>query len=275
MPSSTRSYTATSWERLAPRLSKAPAADEVLHSPLVHVRAVEHPLAEILEGGKGPVLLPLAHHGLDKTPADVLHGHQAEADAALLHGEPVIGAVHIRRQQGDAAVLALGDVFGHLVGVVQHRGQQGSHILPGKVALEVRRLIRHHRIADSVGLVEGIVGEVVNLVEDILGRGLRNAAGNAAPDAPGGVAVEKGLPLPLHVLGLLFGHGPAHHVRLAQGIARQLLEDLDDLLLVHDAAVGAGEDRLQLGVLIGHQGGVVLAGHKPGEESRAPGGTGR
>ena len=99
------------------------AADEVLHSPLVHVRAVEHPLAEILEGGKGPVLLPLAHHGLDKAPADVLHGHQAEADAALLHGEPVIGAVHIRRQQGDAAVLALGDVFGHLVGVVQHRGQ--------------------------------------------------------------------------------------------------------------------------------------------------------
>ena len=82
--------------------------------------------------------------------------------------------------------------------------------------------------------------------------------------------MEKGLPLPLHVLGLLFGHGPAHHVRLAQGIARQLLEDLDDLLLVHDAAVGAGEDRLQLGVLIGHQGGIVLAGHKPGDGIHGP-----
>ena len=76
MPSSTRSYTATSWERLAPQTVEGTAADEVLHSPLVHVRAVEHPLAEILEGGKWPVLLPLAHHGLDKAPADVLHGHQ-------------------------------------------------------------------------------------------------------------------------------------------------------------------------------------------------------
>ena len=83
--------------------------------------------------------------------------------------------------------------------------------------------------------------------------------------------MEKGLPLPLHILGLLLGHGPAHHVRLAQGIARQLLEDLDDLLLVHDAAVGAGEDRLQLGVLIGHQEGSCLQATNRGMESMGPG----
>ena len=77
--------------------------------------------------------------------------------------------------------------------------------------------------------------------------------------------MEEGLPLPLHVLGLFFGHGPADHIRLAQGVTGQLLEDLDDLLLIHDAAVGSGEDRLQTGVLIGHQLGVVLTGHEPGD----------
>ena len=124
------------------------AADEVLHSPLVHVRAVEHPLAEILEGGKGPVLLPLAHHGLDKAPADVLHGHQAEADAALLHGEPVIGAVHIRRQQGDAAVLALGDVFGH------RREQRGQACGPAHDVEAFGRDVRERQTGE--GLVEHI-----------------------------------------------------------------------------------------------------------------------
>ena len=133
------------------------------------------------------------------------------------------------------------------------------------MALEIRRLIGHHRIADSVCLVEGVVGEVVNFVENGLGRGLGDAAGHAAPDAPGGVAVEEGLPLPLHVLSLFFGHGPADHVGLAQGVTGQLLEDLDDLLLIHDASVGTGQDRLQLGMLVGHQGGIVLAGHEPGD----------
>ena len=133
------------------------------------------------------------------------------------------------------------------------------------MALEIRRLIGHHRITDGVGLVEGVVGEVVNFIENGLGRGLGDAAGHAAPDVPGGVAVEEGLPLPLHVLGLFFGHGPADHVGLAQGVTGQLLEDLDDLLLIHDASVGTGQDRLQLGMLVGHQGGIVLAGHEPGD----------
>ena len=240
-------------------------ADQVLHRTLVHIAAVEHPLAEVLEGGEGAALVPLAHQCLNETPADVLDGHKAEADAALLHGEAVVGAVHVRRQQGDAALPALGDILRHLVGVVQHRGQQRRHIFAGIVTLEVRRLIGHHRVADGVGLVEGVVGKVIDLVIDGLGRFLWNAVGHAALDVTGGVAVEERLPLPFHVLGLLLGHGAAHHVRLTQRVARQLLEYLDDLLLIDDTAVGARQDGLQRRMLIGHQLGIVLAGDEPGD----------
>ena len=83
--------------------------------------------------------------------------------------------------------------------------------------------------------------------------------------------MEEGLPLPLDVLDLLFGHGPADHVGLAQGVARQAAEDLDDLLLVDDTAVGVGQDGLQGGVLVGDRVRVVLAGDEPGMESMGPG----
>ena len=107
------------------------------------------------------------------------------------------------------------------------------------MALEIRRLIGHHRVADGVGLVEGVVGKIIDLVVNGLCRGFRDAVGHAAPDIPRRVAVEERFPLPLHVFGLLLGHGAAHHIRLSQRIACQLLKNLDDLLLIDDAAVGA------------------------------------
>ena len=66
-------------------------------------------------------------------------------------------------------------------------------------------------------------------------------------------------------LCLLFAHGPAYHIGLAQGVARQLLEDLHHLLLVDDAAIGDGEDGLQRRVPVGDELGVMLAGDKPGD----------
>ena len=217
-----------------------------------------------MEGGKIPVL-PLPHDGLNETPADVLDGHQSEPDAPLLHREPVGGTVDVRRQQGDAAVLALVDIARHLVGVVQHAGQQRRHILLCKVALEVRRLVGHHRVADSVGLVESVVGEVVDFLIDGLRRGLRDAVSHAACNTSFLVTVDKGVLLLLNLGGFLLGDGPAHHVRLPQGVPAQLLEDLNDLLLVDDAAVGDGQDRLQRGMLVLDELRVLLAGDEPGD----------
>ena len=131
------------------------------------------------------------------------------------------------------------------------------------MALEIRRLIRHHRVAHRVGLVESIVGKVVYLVVDGLRCLLVNTVGDTALDSSFRIAVYEGLTLLLDLLGLLLADGPAHHVRLPQRKAAQLLENADDLLLVHDAPVGDRQDRHQPWVLIRHQLRVVLAGDKP------------
>ncbi len=144
---------------------KGSRPDEVLHRPLVHV-AARHPAAKITEGRKRAAL-PLPHDRLDEAPADVLDGHQAEADAALLHGKAVLGAVDVRWQQGDAAVLALVDIARHFVGVVQHAGQQRRHVLLRVVAFEVRRLVGHHRVGNGVGLVESVVGKIDDLIAQV------------------------------------------------------------------------------------------------------------
>ena len=130
------------------------------------------------------------------------------------------------------------------------------------MALEVRRLVGHHRVADGVSLIEGVVGEVKDLIVNGLRRGLLDAIGDAAGDAPLRVAVDKGVPFLFDLLGLLLADGSAHHVRLPQREATQLLKNADDLLLIDDAAVGHRQDGDQLGVLVCHQLGIVLAGDK-------------
>ena len=64
--------------------------------------------------------------------------------------------------------------------------------------------------------------------------------------------MDEGLALGVDDGVLFLGHGPADHVRLAQGEAGQLLEDLDDLLLIDDAAVGDLQDGTQQLVLVAH-----------------------
>ena len=122
-----------------------------------------------------------------------------------------------------------------------------------------------------MGLVEGVVGEIVDFLIDGLGGLLRNPIGHTACNAPLLVTVDECVLLLLNLGGLLFGDGPAHHVRLAQRVAAQLLEDLDDLLLIDDAAVGDGQNRLQGRVLISDELGVLLAGDKSGDRIHGTG----
>ena len=192
MPSSTRLIYGHQLGALGSQAVEGPAADEVLHRPLVHVRAVEHPLAEILEGGEITVLLPLAHHRLDKAPADVLDRHQAEADAPLLHGE----AGH-RSGSHPAAAGRCRSPCTRRYTRPPCRSYPAREVSSAAmysrviVALEISRLIGHHRIADGVGLVEGVVGEVVDLVDKWPGpwpRGCRwpRSPGCSGPDRRGG-----------------------------------------------------------------------------------------
>ena len=122
-----------------------------------------------------------------------------------------------------------------------------------------------------MGLIECVIGEGEDLIVDFFGRGGVDAVGHAALDVAGGIAVEKRLPLLGHVLGLLLAHGPAEHIRLAQGVPRQLLEDLDDLLLIDDTAVSDGQDRLQLRDDVADLAGIMLTGNELGDRIHGAG----
>ena len=86
------------------------------------------------------------------------------------------------------------------------------------MALKIGRLVGNHRIADGVGLIEGIVGEVVNFIVDGLGGGFGDAICDAALDVPLRITVDEGIPLLFDLLGLFLRDGPAHHIRLSQRI---------------------------------------------------------
>ena len=100
-------------------------------------------------------------------------------------------------------------------------------------------------------LVEGVACKGEDLVVNFVCRPLRNAARHRAGDIPLRVAVHERGALSRDD-GLFFlRHGAADHVRLPEREPGQLPEDLDDLLLIDDTAVGHGEDRLEQRVLVG------------------------
>ena len=224
-----------------------------------------HAGTEVREGGEGASLLPLGQHRIHKAPAHALEGGQSESDVIARYGKAQTRLVDIGGQQSDAVFLTFGNVLRHLVLRVQHRGKQSRHILSGVVALKPRRLIGHNGVAHGVGLVEGVVGKGVNFIIDGLGILRRNTPSHTTFNVALGVAVDKGLPLPLNVLDLLLTHGPAHHVCLAQRVSRQAAENLNDLLLVDDTPIGHGQNGLQSGIPIGNAPWVLLAGDKLGD----------
>ena len=175
----------------------------------------------------------------------------------------VVRLVDIGRQHGNSHRLALGDILGNFGRAVEHRGHERRHILFRIVILEPCRLIGDHRIADRVCLVEGVVREVVHLIVDRLCHLRRNAVCLAAADAARGVSVQKRAALFFDVLDLFLGHRPAHHIRLPQRISAELAENFNDLLLIQNAAVSNGKNRLQRRVLVFDQLRVVFAGNEP------------
>ena len=65
---------------------------------------------------------------------------------------------------------------------------------------------------------------------------------------------------------MFFRHGAADEVCLSQGVARELLENLHDLLLINDDAVGVFEDRFQKRSVIHNFFGMILIADISGNE---------
>ena len=102
-----------------------------------------------------------------------------------------------------------------------------------------------------MGFVKGIGGEGGHLVEDFVGHRCRHTAADTAVHlhlAILGETVDENLPLLLHHVVLFLRHGAAYQVCATEGVARQRLQHLHHLLLIHDAPVGDLEDRLQQGM---------------------------
>ena len=94
-------------------------ANEILDRALVDLHAV-HAAAEILKIDKRPIQLALAHHAQDQPTSDVLDGNETEANTFGLDREAISGVIDVRRQELNAALAALGEVFAHLVGRVEY-----------------------------------------------------------------------------------------------------------------------------------------------------------
>ena len=103
-----------------------------------------------------------------------------------------------------------------------------------------------------MGLIEGIVGEIHNLIINGLGRRLRDPLDNRARYSLLLISIDEDHPLGLDDLLLFLGDGAADVVCLAHGIASQRAEYLNHLLLVDDAAIGDPQNRLQQRRFVGN-----------------------
>ena len=120
------------------------------------------------------------------------------------------------------------------------------------MALEVSGLEGYISVTGRVALVESVGCKAGHLIVDLVRDLFRDAVCHTARAFVTrlGAAVHKVLPLCLHDGVLLFAHGAADVVCLSKGEARQFPEDLHDLLLIDDAAVGHIKNVCQLRGLV-------------------------
>ena len=241
--------------------------DERFHDALCE-RFGGHAVYKLVDIAESAALFDLLRNREYRRVADVLDGVEAEAHGALsilaIDGELFTALVHVRRQHGDALLAQILDIEGHLDRIARDGVHHRGHEFGGMVQLEPRGLERDHGVARGVRLVEGVAGEGGHLFEELLGDFLRHAVAHSAGHGDGAVglhlAVDEDFLLLRHHVVLFLGHGAAHEVAAAHGIAGQIAHDLHDLLLIDHAAVGHVQDRLELGMQIFDRLGLLLAG---------------
>ena len=186
--------------------------------------------------------------------AHVLYAQQTVADLAVLRGEVLGALVDVGLQGLDAHVLGVADEDRYGL-VVRGIGHQGGQELGRIVVFQPGRLVRYDSVGSCVGFIERVGRETGHLVEDGVGHFLVYAVADAAGHVDGTVlvqfAVDEVLSFLRHDVRLFLGHGAAHQVGAAVGVAAQFTDDVHDLLLIHDAAVRRSQDGFQFRAQIG------------------------
>jgi hypothetical protein len=144
-----------------PERGEGAGEDEVLQRALVQHAAVDL-VAEVAEVLEPPLLGAGADDLLDDPLPHAAHGGEAEQDLVAARGEVGLGLVDVRRQDVDAHAPALVQVQRLVVLVVLHAGQQRRHVLDRVVGLEPGGLVADHPVGDGVGLVEAVLGELLD-----------------------------------------------------------------------------------------------------------------
>ena len=204
------------------------------------------------------VLLPLFNESLHSRFADVLDTAEPETQSAVFRLEHGARPVDVGRIYLVTLVAQVGQIFLYLVrigdAVVYDRGDK----LYVVIALEIRRLVREHRISRRVRLVERVFGKVLHFVEDRVCHVLFDPAFERAVDVQFFVSVKEYLTVLCHDVGLFLAHRAAKKVRASQRITCKHLHDLHDLFLVHEGAVGHVEYRLERRMLVSYRLRIVL-----------------
>ena len=110
-----------------------------------------------------------------------------------------------------------------------------------------------------MGFVKSVSCEIDHLIINMICSLLINAILNTALYVFFLIAVHKILAFLLHDRRLLLGHGTAHQIASAHGIARQIANDLHNLFLVDDTAIGRSQNMLQLRTFICDGGLIILS----------------
>ena len=233
------------------KIIKGTGLDEAFHSAAVQLGTM-HPFAEIVQAGIR-LFLPLLYGALDQPGADIFYGVQAKPDpTTVLCSKAAARDIDIRRQDLDSQSGALAGILDDLACVVQDTGQQRSHKLAGVMALEVGCLECHIGITGGMTLVEGVGCKAGHLIVNFVCNLFRDTVCHTARALVAGVcaAVDKMFPLRLHHSVFLLAHGTADIICLPERKARQLPEDLHDLFLIDDTAIGHIQNVGQLRGLI-------------------------
>ena len=120
--------------------------------------------------------------------------------------------------------------------------------------LEIRRPVGNQGVADAVRFVESVAGKGFNQVKNLY----RQLLFETLAQGP----VDKPLPFLGHQRGDFLAHRLADRIRFPQGIASEVLQNQQHLVLIDDDPVGFIQQFLQAGMGIGNRRAPVLGFNK-------------
>ena len=174
---------------------------------------------------------------------DALDAAEPKADVFVIrYGEEPFALIDIGHEQLNAVLTRIINEVLHLLAVVHHHAQVGSHKGGRVMDLEVGCLICHVGIRSRMRLIEAVARELFHQVEDLGRNGLLDVALRSP--------LDEHRTLALHLLDIFFAHGSAQQIGAAKRIAAHNLRHTHHLFLINHDAVGFLQNRLHARVQI-------------------------